>query len=234
MGDVMQPPPPGAPGPEPVVGPPTASAQAKIRLRSEYRAARTALGPAARREQSGALCDGVVDHVREILATLGPGAGRPVVAAYLGIGTEPATDVLLGNLHGIGADVVLPVCEPGYRLSWASWTPGTVPERSAHAGVLEPGGPRRDFTELSGVALILVPGLAVDRSGTRLGQGGGYYDRFLAAHPRGRAGTPTRFGMVYRDELLPADSLPADPWDQPLDGVFTPAGPVRLDAGRAV
>jgi 5-formyltetrahydrofolate cyclo-ligase len=94
----------------------------------------------------------------------------------------------------------------------------------------EPVGPRRPFEEVPAVCLILVPALAVDRSGQRLGQGGGYYDRFLAQHPADSPGAPPRLGVVYRSELLPAGAIPAEPFDQRLGGVFTADGLQRFEA----
>ena len=212
---------------------------AKSRLRSSLRRARLALGPEERREQSDALRGVVLDHLRATPRGGGRGdedddAGRPIVAAFLGAAPEPETLELLEELHGLGFRVVLPVCEPDHRLAWASWTPGVALERSAYAPVDEPTGPRQTFAALSPVALLLVPALGMDRAGHRVGQGGGYYDRFLAQHPRDAADAVPRFGMVYRSELLPAGAVPTDPWDQPLDGVFTPDGPVRTrsDPGR--
>jgi 5-formyltetrahydrofolate cyclo-ligase len=73
------------------------------------------------------------------------------------------------------------------------------------------------------VALVLVPGLAVDRSGTRLGRGAGHYDRSL---PQVRAGVPTV--MVLNDEEL-VDVLPAEPHDRPVTAALLPgAGHVVL------
>jgi 5-formyltetrahydrofolate cyclo-ligase len=144
-----------------------------------------------------------------------------LIAAYLGVPPEPATQDLLGALTGAGHRVVLPVCEPGYALSWAAWRPGVPLVRSPRAPVFEPEGPRRALADLPALDLVLVPGLAVDTAGNRLGQGGGYYDRFLAALAAGRPGVPTA-GMLYSHELVPEGSFPVEPLDVPLQGVFTP------------
>ena len=80
-------------------------------------------------------------------------------------------------------------------------------------GILEPVGkaPREDLSR----ALMLVPALAVDAAGYRLGWGGGYYDRYFAQHPVG-----CRLGFVYGFQLV--ETTDPQPWDQPLDGVITP------------
>lgn len=194
------------------------------------------MSPEERNDQSAALRRMVVDHLRPTVGTEGDcgtneddaAVGRPIVAAFLGVPPEPGTASLLEELHHLGFRIVLPVCEPEYRLSWTFWSPGAALERSVRAAVDEPSGPRLAFAELPRVALILVPALGVDRSGHRVGQGGGYYDRFLAEHPGGAAHAVPRVGMVYRSELLPAGTVPAEPWDQRVSAIFTPDGLVEV------
>lgn len=205
---------------------------AKARLRSTLRSARAALDPGDRRTQSVHLARVVADHADQLLHGAGDRPGRrPVVTAYLAGDPEPDTAPLLAGLRALGIDVVLPVCEPGYRLSWVLWTPDIALERSVRAPVLEAVGPRSAFGELTGVGLILVPALGVDGSGHRVGQGGGYYDRFLADVP---SAVP-RWGVVYRSEVLADGVIPVEPHDQRLDGIFTADGPLRVrPAGTAV
>ena len=86
---------------------------------------------------------------------------------------------------------------------------------------------------------IFLPATAVDFSGNRIGQGGGYYDKFLAALaallPSGTAASdggplppvPTA-AVVYDGEVLPAGSIPAEPFDRKVAAALTPAGLVRL------
>ena len=209
---------------------------ARTRLRAALRRGRAALPPQERQEQSDALRRVVIDHLRRTPAWPGGGDGAghatdddgagssPVVAAFLGLPPEPATEPLLGELHELGFRIVLPVCEPEHRLSWVFWTPGVPLERSAYAPVDEPSGARHAFSELAHVVVVLVPALGTDPAGNRLGQGGGYYDRFLAQHPRDAPDAVPRYAVVYRSELLPAGEVPTDSWDQPMNGVFTPDG----------
>lgn len=209
---------------------------AKAELRVSLRRARAEITAEDRHDQSARLRRVVVDQLRSTVPPHGDAAGneddgatrRPIVAAFLGVPPEPATAPLLEELHAAGFRMVLPVCEPGYRLSWAFWAPGVALERSVRAAVDEPSGPRLDFAELPRVALILVPALGVDRAGHRVGQGGGYYDRFLAEHPVDPADPVPRSAVVYRSELLPAGAVPAEPWDQRLTGIFTPDGYVEV------
>jgi 5-formyltetrahydrofolate cyclo-ligase len=75
--------------------------------------------------------------------------------------------------------------------------------------------------------LVLVPAFAVDRSGRRLGRGGGSYDRALARVP---AGT-TVAALIFADELI--ERVPTEVWDQPVTAVVTPAGWFELgETGR--
>ncbi|THJ65506.1 5-formyltetrahydrofolate cyclo-ligase [Arthrobacter echini] len=195
----------------------------KARLRSSLREARKALDPQDRTEESNELGRHVVDHVRRTI-TPSSGSARSTIAAYLSAGPEPDTIALLTELTTDGYDVVVPICEPDYQLSWAAWAPGVALERSPRAWVQEPVGPRFPFDEVPGAALILVPALGIDRSGYRLGQGGGYYDRFLSHYRHDVPDALPRLGMIYRSELLPSDRIPVEPFDQPLHGVFTPDG----------
>ncbi|WP_125610253.1 5-formyltetrahydrofolate cyclo-ligase [Specibacter cremeus] len=145
------------------------------------------------------------------------------VCCYLSAGTEPPTPALLAALVQAGYRVLVPVCEPGFQLSWARWFPGVRMARSPLAPVLEPVGPRFPFDAVGPVAGILLPALAVDLSGVRLGQGGGYYDRFLAT-----AGTHPRAAVVHDTEVLPAGTLPHDALDRPVDYIVSPGGVRRI------
>jgi 5-formyltetrahydrofolate cyclo-ligase len=209
---------------------------AKSALRISLGSARASLAPEDRREQSEKLRRSIVEHMRHALPTHrrgtrehdAVGTGSPIIAAYLGVPPEPDTAPILEELHGLGLRIVLPVCEPDYRLSWAFWGPGDVLRRSVRAPVDEPAGPRHAFADLPNVALMLVPALGIDETGNRVGQGGGYYDRLLAQHPIDEAGAVPRLAVVYRSELLPAGAVPVEPWDQRVSGAFTPDGLFRV------
>ena len=94
-------------------------------------------------------------------------------------------------------------------------------------GLREPAGPRLGPDAVADADVVLVPALAVDHAGTRLGRGGGYYDRALARVP---AGVPV-VALLHDGELV--DALPADPWDRPVTAAVLPAtGWVQLPAAR--
>jgi 5-formyltetrahydrofolate cyclo-ligase len=118
--------------------------------------------------------------------------------------------------------VLLPLLRPDADLDWASYE-GPDSLRPGPRGLAEPGEPPRGLDAVARADLVLVPALAVDRGGVRLGRGAGCYDRALA-----RVGSlvPT-IALVYDDELL--DEIPADSHDQRVRMVARPsAGVSRL------
>jgi 5-formyltetrahydrofolate cyclo-ligase len=135
------------------------------------------------------------------------------VAAYVPLRTEPGSPELLAGLTSVGVRVLVPILCADRDLDWMHWEPA--------GDVSDPLG----IAAIATVDAVLVPALAVGADGTRLGRGGGSYDRALA---RVSAGVPIA-ALLYDDELRP--SLPADPWDVRVNAVVTPAGwrPIRLD-----
>jgi 5-formyltetrahydrofolate cyclo-ligase len=118
-----------------------------------------------------------------------------------------------------GHRVLLPVLEDDGDLDWAQWDGALVPGR---AGTSTPGGARLGRDAVSACAVVVVPALAVDRLGTRLGRGGGSYDRALA-----RA-TGLVVALLHDGELV-EEPLPAAPHDVPVAAAATPSdGLVRL------
>lgn len=140
------------------------------------------------------------------------------VAAYLSVGTEPSTVELLAALAERQVEVLLPVLLPDGDLDWAHADAGLSP--GPH-GLLEPAGARLGRDAVAGCGLVVVPALAVDRAGTRLGRGGGSYDRAL---PRTRGWV---VALLHDGERV--TELPGDPHDVPVHAVVTPgSGVVRL------
>jgi 5-formyltetrahydrofolate cyclo-ligase len=193
-------------------------AAAKDALRARLSSARRALPRAERAERAQALTRSAV--------SVAAGTGGPI-CAYVPIGTEPGSPDLLDALVAAGHEVLLPVvpAQPA-PLDWAEYR-GPDDLAAAPLGLREPTGPRRGPTAIATAHLVLVPALAADHRGHRLGRGGGYYDRTLAlAAP----GTPLLV-VLYDEELLP--EVPAEPHDRTVTGVITPlAGWQRLGNNR--
>ena len=158
--------------------------------------------------------EGAQAITRHLLAS---GAVRraATVAAYVSVGTEPGTGPLLDALVAAGRRVVLPVLLPDGDLDWAVHT-GAL--QRAGRGLLEPVGPRLGREAVATADVVLVPGLAVDRSGMRLGRGGGSYDRALGRVP---VGTPTCV-LLHEGELV--DTVPAELHDRRVAAAVMPSG----------
>ncbi len=156
---------------------------------------------------------------RHALALLSD-VGGPV-CAYLPVGTEPWSADGVSALCAAGHEVLLPIVPGGGGpLDWAVFDGSLVP---GPIGLREPAGPRLGAGAVRRAALLLIPGLAVDRSGTRLGRGAGHYDRTL---PLVAPDVP--LVMVLHDEEL-VDRLPGEAHDHPVDAVLLPdGGHIRL------
>ncbi|MGW3689054.1 5-formyltetrahydrofolate cyclo-ligase [Streptomyces sp. NPDC005125] len=146
------------------------------------------------------------------------------VAAYVSVGREPGTRALLDALHARRVRVLLPVLLPDNDLDWAAYEGGDnlVP---AARGLLEPVGPRLGPDAVLDADVVLLPGLAVDGRGMRLGRGGGSYDRVLAR--LATAGAHAALVVLLYDNELVAQ-VPVEPHDHPVDAVVTPAGARRF------
>ncbi|MGI5222982.1 5-formyltetrahydrofolate cyclo-ligase [Nocardia sp. CA-290969] len=149
------------------------------------------------------------------------------VCAYVPVRGEPGSVAIADALRAAGSRVLLPVTrEPG-PLYWAEYT-GPEALRPARYGLLEPSGPILAPETVGDAGLILVPALAVDRRGVRLGQGAGYYDRTLPL-----AAPAARLVTVVRDDEI-VDHLPEEPHDIRMQWVLTPTtGPVELDSAHS-
>jgi len=145
------------------------------------------------------------------------------VAVYVSVGTEPGTGPLLESLAATGKRVVLPVLLPDGDLDWAVYD-GPASLVPARLGLLEPTGPRLGPDSVATADVVLVPALAVDRSGVRLGRGGGSYDRALARVPEGTFVC----ALLYDGELL--DEVPHADHDRRVTAVVTPRGVTRAGA----
>jgi 5-formyltetrahydrofolate cyclo-ligase len=182
-------------------------AAAKAALRRRLAQARAAM-PVSDRSESGRL---IRDHILQMPEVQAAGT----VAAYYSVGTEPDTRGLVFALWKRGSYVVLPVLLGDGDLDWASYE-GPDSLAPGPRGLLQPTEPARGAGTVARADVVLVPALAVDVSGNRLGRGGGSYDRALA-----RVGPQVPvIALLYDDELLPA--VPVVPHDQPVRAVARP------------
>lgn len=183
---------------------------AKAELRTRILAARRAQPDTTRQAEAAAL----VGHLWSLV-----GAGQ-TVCAYVPVGPEPGSAEMLDALRDRGVRVLLPVARYAdgvpLPLQWGEYRPGTLV--AAGHGLREPGPPWSPAQVVAEASVVLVPALAVDRAGNRLGRGAGFYDRTL------RLADPAalRIAVVRDDELL--DALPAEPHDVPMTHALTPSG----------
>ncbi|MEU2118945.1 5-formyltetrahydrofolate cyclo-ligase [Streptomyces sp. NPDC016459] len=154
-------------------------------------------------------------------------AEASTVAAYVSVGREPGTRALLDALHARGVRVLLPVLLPDNDLDWAAYE-GPEGLAKAGRGLLEPVGPRLGPDAVCAADAVLLPGLAVDGRGMRLGRGGGSYDRVLARLTRAGA-DPALVVLLYADEVVAR--VPEEPHDHPVHAVVTPQGVTRFPTG---
>lgn len=195
-----------------ITGPP-----GKAEWRAKLLAARAAVDAAVHEAEAAALAEAVsrlpLDDAEQVW-----------VAAYVPVRGEPGSPAVLDALRSAGARVLLPVTGPPGPLDWAEYT-GPAALRRARYGLLEPTGPHLSPAAVARAVTILVPALAVDRRGVRLGRGAGYYDRTLPA-----ARPDARLVAVVRDEEL-LDHLPEEPHDRRMGWALTPhAGLTPLSA----
>lgn len=148
-----------------------------------------------------------------LVAAPPPGWPRPApatVLSYESLPHEPPTTALNASLQEQGHRVLVPITLPDLRLDWCD--------------LADPGRTRLGLATPASADLVLAPGLAVDVSGTRMGQGGGCYDRVL---PLLAAGTPVVV-LLHPGEHT-REPLPREPHDIPVAWVLTAHGCAPVD-----
>lgn len=183
-------------------------APGKPALRGELRARRRALTPRARR--AAAL------RVAGRLPQLRAWRRARHIGLYLPADGELDPGPVLRRAWQEGRRTYLPVLRAGKRLAFRALTPRTALRANA-LGLLEPAGPRAPQRPLAAIDLLIVPLVGFDGLGRRLGMGGGFYDRTLAA--RGRFRRPALVGIAHECQYVP--ELPAEAWDVRLDAAVT-------------
>lgn len=203
----------------------------KARIRATIRASRLARVHHAARTQHAMGGFGSVDshplrpqstlltHWLTAVAALGA-TGPALPALFVPTPTEPDVRPILAAygeclLPVVADNVGCPLPEP----AWALWRPGDELVNPSGAGPSQPAGPRLAARELARADMILLPALAVDLRGNRLGQGGGWYDRALL-HARPAA---PLIAVVFDDEVS-SRTLPVQAHDRSVDAVITPSG----------
>lgn len=177
-------------------------------------------------------------ELRQRRAALAPGerlAAAAEVARHLGERSELRAPGYVGGYWAVGGELplhavqlrlapgqvwCLPMVQPDGRLRFGPWRPGD-PVRNNRYGIPEPDLAPAAALAPSELAWVLLPLLAFDGRGHRLGMGGGYYDRSFAFR-HDAAPTPRLVGVGYGWQQVPA--IDAEPWDVPLDAACTERG----------
>ena len=182
---------------------------AKAALRERLLAARRSVTDEIRGDEARSLAE----HLEALVSS------GSTVCAYVPVGTEPGSIEMLDVVLRRGGRVLLPVActtadDSPVALQWGEYRPSQL--MAARFGLLEPARPWLPATTLAEASVVLVPALAVDRAGVRLGRGRGFYDRTLVHRDR-RA----RLIAVIRDQEL-LDELPREPHDVSMTHALTP------------
>ncbi|GAV43633.1 5-formyltetrahydrofolate cyclo-ligase [Streptomyces acidiscabies] len=192
------------------------AASGKRELRRQLLAVRAGLTPDDLRVSAAALAERALE-----LPEL---AHARAVAAYVSVGSEPGTLALLDALRARGVRVLLPALLPDNDLDWGLYDGEGSLASVRHGGrmaLLEPVGERLGPDAVTGADVVLLPGLAVDARGMRLGRGGGSYDRVLARLERAGSGAALVV-LLYDGEVV--ERVPAEEHDRPVHAVVTPSG----------
>ncbi len=162
-----------------------------------------------------AEAEGISRQIRALASSMG---GVSLPALFAPTPLEPDMSLALGLFERALLPILLD--EAGAPLGaprWGLWEAGRALVTLGRPPA-QPDGEARGAESLKEADLIVIPALAASADGTRLGQGGGWYDRALVHR---RPGTPV-VAAIFDDEVLEAGVIPAEPHDVPVDAIVTP------------
>ena len=191
--------------------------QQKRALRAELRERRQLLSESQREDAA----TGIAAQLDALVAT----HGAQSVSCFLSTMTEPETRVFLRGAIERGIRVLLPITRADGLLDWAV-ADDADDVAEGMFGLPEPTGEVLGPIAVNDVDLMIIPAAAVDRAGTRLGWGRGYFDKTIGSMEK----CPPVYAVIYDSEIL--DSLPREVHDQPVDGVITPTQTITLSPAR--
>ena len=178
-------------------------------LRDHARAIRASLSPAEISEKSGRICRNLLDVLD----------GATPLMVYVSKPPEVHTQDLIGLLIATGKTVVVPIIEKDTKTLRLSYLDDPAVLRQSTFNVPEPVGHELP-ARASDVKAVIIPILAFDKRGNRLGYGAGYYDRFLTTYPH-----LTRIGIAFACQEF--HEIPADPTDAGMDMIVTDTGTIH-------
>ena len=199
-------------------------------MRKQVLATRDGLDDATRREASHRIVERVLAR-KEFLRASG-------VHCFISLPGEVNTEAIFQAAWNLGKSTYAPYLnrEEG-RLGWARRKPGDALAAGA-LKVPEPTPENRAAVALEAIDLLLVPGVAFDRNGNRVGYGKGYYDEFLCriAENSVKSGlgnnlagnSPVKIGLAFSVQIV--EAVPQDPWDKKMDVILTELGEIEPDS----
>lgn len=160
--------------------------------------------------------DRLAEHALQLITgyATAVSSSQLTITAYEPLPVEPDVSALVRRAYELGMRVLVPITLSDLDLDWAPWTPEGL-------------GPALGKDAIGEVDVAFIPGLSVDEAGTRMGQGGGCYDKAL---PRRRDRTPA-ICILHPGEDHTEPPLPREPHDMPVDAVLTADGLRWIDAG---
>ena len=186
-----------------------------------WRAARRAELLAARQAVAAVTRGHLTENLRERLGAVLPAVRGLVIGCYIPFRGEPDLRPLLDTWRAAGADTALPVVTGhGLAMEFRSWWPGCPVVKGPFSL------PMPDGTPLVIPQIVLMPPVGFDEQGYRLGYGGGYFDRTLAA----LSPTPIKIGVAF--ELSRMVSIQPQVYDIPMDFIVTELGVYARQDGR--
>lgn len=178
---------------------------------------------AAKRRDAAAASNDIGEKLIEVFNEAYAPPRKAAISAYYPIGSEANILPLLELLRNRGYEVLLPVVlEPKKPLVFRQWLASTVMCKGPY-GIQEPGPDSKSVQP----DLILVPLLAFDGYGNRLGYGGGFYDLSIKSIRENQPATAV--GIAYAAQQIPA--VPHDAYDTPLDRIITEDGAITPESG---
>lgn len=192
--------------------------QQKRALRAELRERRQLLSDAQREAASIGIAAQLHELVRAHRARS--------VSCFLSTTAEPGTRHFVAEAVQQGIRVLLPITRADGLLDWAVANDSDEIAEGMF-GLPEPTGEVLGPIAVNDVDLMIIPAAAIDRSGTRLGWGRGYFDKTIGSMDR----CPPVYAVIYDSEVL--DSLPREVHDQPVDGIVTPTQTITLSPARS-
>ncbi len=147
------------------------------------------------------------------------------IMVFLNFGSEVETDAFISWGWEMGKRIIAPLCRPSDREMFPYIINDFNDLESGNYGIREPRAEYADIVPHEEIDVVLIPAVAFDRRGRRVGYGGGYYDRFLSKIPRA-----ARIGVVFSSQIVP--DVKSDPHDIPAQRIVTERETIAAKAAR--